>query len=112
MKKHIKKPWGDFEQFTLNENSTIKILNIKPNQQLSLQSHKLRKEFWKILQGNCLVVIGNKKIRAKEGDEFLIKTGQKHRCKAYKKPVRILEISFGKFNEKDITRIQDDYNRV
>ena len=107
-----KKPWGEFERFALNEKSTVKILTLKPKQQFSLQYHKNRKEFWKVLQGNVLVTIGNKKIKAKPEDEFIIPKKTKHRSKAYSKQVKILEISFGKFNEKDIVRLKDIYGRV
>ena len=39
-KKSVEKPWGGFEQFTLNEISTVKILTIKPGQTFSLQNIK------------------------------------------------------------------------
>ena len=112
MKKNEKRPWGGFERFTLNEISTVKILTIKPKQKFSLQYHKNRKEFWRILDGNCKVTLGKKQIKAKPGDEFLIPKKTNHRIEAYSKPVKVLEISFGKFDEKDIKRIEDIYGRV
>ena len=33
----VTKPWGQFEQFTHNEISTVKILTVNENQRLSLQ---------------------------------------------------------------------------
>ena len=49
MKKYKeKRPWGGFEQFTINEKSTVKILTLLPRQKFSLQYHKKRKEFWLI----------------------------------------------------------------
>ena len=112
MKKYVeKRPWGDFERFTLNEISTVKILTIKPKQKFSLQYHKKRREFWKFLDNPAKVTIGKKIIRVKKGDEILIPVKTNHRIEAYTKSVKVLEISFGKFDEKDIKRIEDAYGR-
>jgi mannose-6-phosphate isomerase len=110
-KKLVKKPWGNFEQFTLNEKCTVKILNVLPKKRLSLQSHNHRKEFWKVLKGPVKIQIGNKKIKAPEGKEFIIDPKTKHRLEGLDKEGKVLEISFGKFSEKDITRLEDDFNR-
>ena len=109
--KTVKRPWGEFEQFTENELCTVKIHSIKPNQEFSLQSHKMRDELWKVIEGNVIVIIGTKKYDAKPGQEFLIKKNQKHKLKAKKKKVMILEICFGKFSENDETRYEDKYGR-
>jgi len=88
-----------------------KILEIKPKQSISVQYHFKRAEFWKILEGDCKVRKGNKTIKAKKGDEVFIKKREIHSVEAYSKPVRILEISFGKFEAKDIVRLEDRYGR-
>ena len=107
----VKKPWGNFKQFTLNEKSTVKILTIKPKQILSLQKHKKRKEFWYFLDNEAIVTSGNRKIKVKKNDTIIIKKGQKHRIQALSKIVSVLEISFGEFDEKDIIRFDDIYGR-
>lgn len=107
-----KRPWGNFEQFTLNEKTTVKILTIKPKQKISLQYHRNRKEFWKFLDNPAKVTLGRKIIRVKKDDEIFVPVRTNHRIEAYSKPVRVLEISFGKFDEKDIVRIEDAYGRV
>jgi mannose-1-phosphate guanylyltransferase len=106
-----KRPWGSFEQFCENEKCTVKVLFIKPNQELSLQTHNHRDEFWKILQGRAKIELGNKVIKAKENDEFFIPKNTKHRARAGTKSIKILEISFGKFDEKDEIRLEDKYER-
>jgi len=106
-----KKPWGGYVTLTSNVKSTVKILVIKPKQRFSLQKHKNRDEFWKIVDNPVKVTVGKKTFTAKRGDEIFIKRGQLHRAQAFSKSVHILEISFGNFNEKDITRIEDDYGR-
>ena len=112
MKKYSeKREWGSFERFTLNELSTVKIITINPKKKFSLQYHKNRKEFWKFLDNPAKVTIGKRTFKAKKWDEITINKKIFHRVEAYSKPVRILEISFGKFSEKDIKRIKDDFGR-
>ena len=112
MKKYSeKRPWGMFERFTLNEISTVKILTIKPRQGFSLQYHKNRKEFWRFLDNPAKVTIGKKTLKLKKGDEIIIPKKTNHRIEAYSKTVNVLEIAFGKFDEKDIIRLEDKYGR-
>ena len=111
MKRVIKKPWGKEEEFVLNSKCTVKILTVKPHSKTSLQKHHNRAEFWKVIDGNCMIWIGNRKTRAKVGDEFMIKKNQLHRLEGLSVEGKVLEISFGKFDEKDIVRVEDDYNR-
>ena len=110
--KSVKKPWGKFEEFSKNEKTTVKILTILPGRELSLQYHNKRSEFWLVLSGSCLVTIGNKKINAREGDQFKIDKKVKHRIKGGTKTSTILEISKGEFDEQDIVRLEDKYGRI
>ena len=111
--RHIKKPWGSFDEYTLNERSTVKILTINPGARTSLQSHRHRKELWVALDKGIRVQIGKEKILLRKGSKILAKKGTKHRlqCKG-RTAARILEISFGEFSENDIVRYEDDYGRV
>ena len=112
MKKYTEeRPWGKFERFTDNEESTVKIITVNAGEEFSLQYHKNRDEFWRILEGEASVVVGEKKISAKQGDEFYIKAGDHHRLRALLGPVVFLEISFGRFDENDIVRLEDKYGR-
>ena len=106
------RPWGNFERFTLNENSTVKILTISPKKKNSLQYHRERKEFWKVLEGNPKLTIGGRTMMAKPNDEFVVGKKTRHRIEAGTKKVKILEISFGKFDEEDVVRLEDDFGRA
>lgn len=106
------RPWGTFVEFTKNELSTVKILIVNPGEEFSLQYHKNRREFWRVLSGTPTVIIGNEKINAKEGDEFTVEKGEQHRISAKDSEARILEISFGEFDEDDIVRVKDKYGRI
>ncbi len=108
----VKKPWGQFDQFTHKELSTVKIISVNPNSSLSLQYHNSRSEFWRVLSGHPIVTIGEKEIKALPGDEFVIEKKEKHRISAGDDTVQFLEISYGNFDEEDIVRLEDKYGRV
>lgn len=105
------RPWGNFERFCKNENTTVKILQVNPNEQLSLQFHRYRNEFWKVIDGEGSVTLGEEVKSAKKGDVFHISKETTHRISTTNSSLRILEISFGHFDEEDIVRLEDKYNR-
>ena len=108
--KQINRPWGNFKQFVLNKKCTVKILEVKPNQQLSLQKHKKRKELWYFLTPG-MVQLGNKKLKVKNGELITIPKRKAHRLIAGNRKVIVLEVSLGKFNERDEIRLEDKYGR-
>jgi mannose-6-phosphate isomerase len=110
MMKEVKRPWGLFKQFALNEKCTVKIIEVKPMQELSLQKHKKREENWYFITSGS-VQIGENIKKIKEGEMVKIKKNTPHRILAGAKEVKVLEISFGNFNEKDEIRMEDKYNR-
>ena len=105
------RPWGSFTRFTNNESSTVKILNVNKGEELSLQYHNKREEFWRVLKGSPRIVIGDDTFDSKEGDVFNVGVGVKHRISAPVDNVEILEIGRGDFDENDIVRLEDKYNR-
>lgn len=105
------RPWGRFEQFTHNQNSTVKLIYINKGQSLSLQYHNGRDEFWKIVSGHPMVQIGETKTSANPGDEFECLAPTHHRVSAPTDDVVFLEISTGDFDEKDVIRLEDIYDR-
>ncbi len=105
------RPWGSFERFTLNEQTTVKILTIAPLQSVSLQTHAHRQEFWRILKGSGTVTINDTHADAVEGDQFMIQVGNQHRAEAGPEGLEFLEIAFGTFDEGDIIRLEDRYGR-
>ncbi len=109
----VKRPWGEFREYAANETVTVKTVFARAGEQLSLQKHKKRSEFWRVLKGTPEITIGEKKIRAKAGDEFTIPLGALHRLSAVgSDDVEILEVARGYFDEDDIERIEDNYGRA
>ena len=106
------RPWGSFERFTLNEPSTVKIITVNSGEAFSLQKHRDRDEWWRILSGNGKAVVGGTKKDIKVGDEYFLPRGTEHRIEAGDSAVVFLEISFGVFDENDIVRIDDRYGRL
>ena len=108
----VKRPWGQFNQFTQNEKTTVKVISVNKNSSLSLQYHNNRSEFWHILSGFPVLTIGEKRIEAKPGDEFTIEKLEKHRIETKDSDVQFLEIAYGDFDESDIVRLEDKYGRA
>ena len=105
------RPWGNFERFTLNEKTTVKIIAVHAGEAFSLQTHEHRDEFWHILKGSGTVCVGDKSTEAKEGDEFFTPRNTEHRMEGGPEGISFLEIAFGDFDENDITRLEDRYGR-
>lgn len=109
----VKRPWGKFEQFTHNEATTVKLHSINPNSSMSLQYHNHRDEFWRIISGQPILTIGEKKINAKPGEEFMVVKKELHQIETKDDAAQILEIAYdNNFDEKDIIRLEDKYGRV
>ncbi len=108
----VKRPWGQFDQFTHNEETTVKIITVNPNEALSLQSHTKRSEFWRIISGSGIVEIDEKKYNTIPGDEHNISVNAKHRAIAGPAGLVFLEIDEGEFEESDEMRYEDKYGRT
>jgi len=113
MKDSIKvdKPWGDFEQFVLNDKCTVKIITVNDSHRLSKQRHKHREELWIALDEGLTAEIDDKITELKAGDKIFVPKQSIHRISSQKDGARFLEIAFGEFDENDIERLEDDYGR-
>lgn len=105
------RPWGEYERFTLNEQTTVKLITINPGEVLSLQTHSKRNEFWRIISGKGIASVDGIDIELSKGVEVNIPLGAKHRVQATTEQLLFLEIAFGEFDEKDIVRLEDKYGR-
>jgi len=108
----VERPWGSFKQFANNCDSTVSLMTVLPRQRLSLQSHTGRAELWIVIDDGAVVQVGETEREYKAGDEIWIPANEKHRlsCKG-PKPVRVLEVAFGNWQQDDIQRYADDYQR-
>ncbi|MBU0894519.1 MAG: phosphomannose isomerase type II C-terminal cupin domain [Nanoarchaeota archaeon] len=108
--KKVVRPWGNFKEFVKNKKCTIKIIEVKPRQKLSLQYHKKRDEVWYFLD-KAVVQLGKKKFRVKPGELIKVHKKKAHRVIAGLKKVIFLEIAYGNFSEQDEVRLEDKYGR-
>jgi len=110
--KRVERPWGHFSQFAFNQDCTVSLMTVKPGQRLSLQSHTGRSELWIVLDDGAVIQVDDRIEEYRAGDEVWIAANVRHRlsCKG-PNPVRVLEVAFGNWQQDDITRYADDYNR-
>ena len=107
------RPWGKFELLALNTAVSVKIITVRPRQRLSLQRHEHRDEWWTILDPGLQVELDGEPGEAVVGDRLWIPRGTTHRIgNSHRAPARFLEVAFGDFDERDIERLDDDYQRV
>ncbi len=109
----VDKPWGKFEQYTHNLPSTVKIITVAPGGTLSRQYHHHRDELWVVLDPGARVEMDGEALSPGPGEKLYVPRGTVHRLSAGgEEPVRVLEVSFGEFDEDDIVRLEDVYGRV
>lgn len=107
----VTRPWGSFLQYANNEEVTVSLMTVKPNQRLSYQSHTARAELWIVLDDGAIVQVDDEIKHCQAGDEIWIPQGAKHRLSSGGRAVRVLEVAFGNWQIEDITRYEDDYHR-
>ena len=107
------RPWGSFEVLHRYVDYVIKRLNIRKQQETSLQYHESRDETVVVVYGTLKVVVDDVEHVLYSGDSVKIKAKQRHRlvnigmCSC-----NIVEVWTGfKFDEDDIVRIEDRYGR-
>lgn len=115
------RPWGAFEvmgsfgvESTKGQDVMVKKIVVKPLARPSYQSHHLRQEHWVIVQGKGKVIINGNEQEITTGDMIAIPKNTKHRIINTESASELIfiEVSTGHFDEYDIVRYEDDFNRV
>lgn len=109
----VYRPWGSYTVLEDKVNYKVKSIKVNPGHRLSLQKHKFRAEVWTVVQGTAEVTIDDKTFDMKINETCFIPLGAVHRlANKTNSVVEIVEIQTGEsFDENDIVRLQDDYNR-
>ncbi len=107
----VERPWGSFNQYAFNEEVTVSLMTVKPGMRLSLQSHTGRAELWIVLDPGAQVQAGDQIYSPKPGEEIWIPANTAHRLTSTGPEVRVLEVAFGNWQQADITRYEDDFQR-
>jgi mannose-6-phosphate isomerase len=105
------RPWGKFEVLHETETYKVKKITINPYQQISLQYHNHRDEFWTVVEGYGKVIIDGDEYPAEPKSFFHIPKNSVHRASSLGDELVFIETQFGECSEEDIVRLQDDYKR-
>ena len=112
--KKIYRPWGYFESVVDDSRWKVKLINVKPGENLSLQMHNHRSEHWVVVSGTAKVEIDSSIKIIQENQSAYIPLGAKHRLSNPGKINLILiEVQSGSYlGEDDIERFEDSYGRI
>jgi mannose-6-phosphate isomerase-like protein (cupin superfamily) len=108
------RPWGKYKVLVDDENHKVKKIIVYPGASLSLQSHNHRSEHWIVVRGVAKVINGDREIDLHENESTYIPATNKHRLSnPGKTELEIIEVQTGNyFEEDDIIRYEDIYNRI
>ena len=110
--KHESRAWGEFFVLLDEPNVKIKKIIVNPNQRLSLQLHRNRDEWWKIISGQGLMQLGQNEFEVSPYDTVVINKMVVHRVENTGiDDLVFVEVQTGECQESDIIRIEDDYGR-
>ena len=114
MRKTEKRPWGKYEVLYDWTDCKVKKITVNSVQRLSYQYHEKRAEVWTVTKGMLTIILEDDKLFRGKGQSIRIPLGYKHRAwNETDEPVEFIEVQTGTyFGEDDITRIEDDYDRL
>ncbi len=104
------RPWGSYTLFAEGANYWVKSITLKAGARTSLQRHVDRGELWMCVDGDIHAVLGKRSKDMNLFDAVRFAAGTIHRLSSIHGGT-ILEIGYGKCDEEDIERIEDDYGR-
>ena len=109
----VKKPWGTYLDVYRSKDVVFKKIIVNAGEELSLQSHDLRDEFWFISSGVGVLTVGSQDLHVRMGENYFIGRKIKHRIKNDgPKQLVIFETQVGVCDEEDIVRYDDKYGRT
>ena len=111
--RKVYKPWGSFESLAMGYRFQAKTLEVKPGQELSLQSHEHRAEHWVVVKGKVKVTRGSDAFTLERDQSVYLPVGEVHRLgNPFKEPALVVEVQTGDYlGEDDIIRYEDVYGR-
>lgn len=105
------RPWGEYQ--VLGENPVcVKVITVNAHSRLSLQVHEHRSEIWFALESGLTAVVGDNLVALEPLQRIRVGQGEKHRLiNDTDKPLQVIELMYGVYDENDIFRLEDDYDR-
>jgi mannose-6-phosphate isomerase-like protein (cupin superfamily) len=115
--ERVERPWGHYVVTGVGAlpdggDYCEKILTVMPGKVLSLQSHDLRAETWRVIEGVMTALSGNATVTLKAGEDITLPKGIIH-CMANLGDVPCVfhERQEGVCREEDIHKYADAYGR-
>jgi len=107
------RPWGTYEVLLDSPECKVKRITVNPGCRLSYQYHLKRSERWVVTKGVLTIILEDEKLTREVGEHIHIPQGDRHRAwNETDEVVQFIEVQTGTyFGEKDIVRLEDDYNR-
>jgi mannose-1-phosphate guanylyltransferase/mannose-6-phosphate isomerase len=115
---HLKeiRPWGYYQILMQNQalNIKIKLVYVAIGEEISLQKHQHRSEYWLIISGRAQVWLNNIAHNLIAGDYIFIAKNAPHSISNIgETPLYFNEVQMGEnLSEDDIIRIKDKYGRI
>ena len=108
------RPWGHYISVLEESKWKVKIIQVNPGAQLSLQMHRNRSEHWIVVKGTAKIEVNNKVQIVRENESCYIPLGSKHRLtNPGKIRLKIIEVQSGNYvGEDDIERFEENYGRI
>lgn len=98
----VDKPWGKITTYALNQPTSVRMVTIEPGASSNEHYHRLRDEMWLVLDPGLVIQVGNRRVEAAVGEEFMVAAEEPHRIiNQGAETGRVLEISFGYTTEDD-----------
>jgi mannose-6-phosphate isomerase-like protein (cupin superfamily) len=109
------RPWGSYAVLGEPDHdpiAAVKILYVEPGGMLSLQTHSLRRERWVPISTGLGAIIGERELPLVMGRTYEIGIGVPHRLfDIGGAGGSVVETMYGTYDEDDIIRLNDRYNR-
>ena len=107
------RPWGSYQILEDQEPPVcVKIVTVDPESRLSLQKHALRSERWFPIDAGLIVEVDGQTMSLMVGESIFVAAGMVHRISNLTdRPIRLVELMYGVYDEQDIERLEDDYDR-
>lgn len=112
--ERAERPWGSWWVLDEGEEYKVKRILVRPNSQLSYQSHRHRSEHWVVLTGVAHCRINDVETAVSPGQSVDVPRMAKHRLSNHgSQDLVIIEVQRGRYTgEDDIERFEDDYGRT
>lgn len=111
----VTRPWGFYRSLLTTAFTQAKILSVAPGQELSLQKHFHREEYWTVVRGEGIFRLDDDRFTVRRGFTVHIPREAVHwiRNTHQSEALILVEVQVGDyFGEDDIVRLSDKYHRA